>query len=362
MTWMLVFAVLLGLLFQRRSFCMLLCPAGAVFGLYARVAPFELRVKDEATCADCLEKPCITTEPVWKQAELGAVRAQWRSRPEGCPVDLVPAQIHDSAECTLCLNCVQTCCNDNVRLGFRKWPGDLLQGSLRSSEGLFFLVLLGLMSTNFAKVYADLRESIFWLPEQLAFALGWETGGYYPLAVIWVALIFPLLMLLPGVLTYFVGQIKVSEVSVESAPDEVVPEPVDRRESLRFWPLIGRLALPLLPLVLAAHLVLAVVKFNAKLGYLPLVLQDPAGVKSYLALNIMQTMTPPGVLLSLDLLKWLVAGLLCVGLLVSALAARRVALKESGEIDHPYLFASLVNILLLGALYGATVFEWLFVR
>ncbi len=62
-------------------------------------------------------------------------------------------------------------------------------------------------------------------------------------------------------------------------------------------PLLGRLALSLLPLVLSAHLALALVKLNAKLGYLPLALQDPSGVKSFLAINVMQTLTPPGVLI-----------------------------------------------------------------
>jgi len=362
LTWMLGFALLLGLVFKRRTFCQLLCPAGAVFGLYARVAPFELRVKDQAVCSDCQDKPCIATAPVWKQAVLGGLRMQWRSRPEGCPVDLVPAEISDSATCTLCLNCAQTCCNDNVRLGFRRWPGDLLQGGLRPSESLFFLVLLGLLTANFAKVYVDLREAIFWPPTKLALALGWEAAGYYPLAVVWLALLFPLLLVLPGALVYLLGQVRVTALPAGAEPEAAPSAAAGQAPTERFWPLLGRLALPLLPLLLAAHLVLALVKFNAKLGYLPLVLQDPSGVKSYLALNVMQTMTAPGVLIPLDLLKWLIAGALLLGAGVAALAARRIARRADGGLDRPYLVASLVNILVLCALYGATVFEWLFVR
>ncbi|MDH3454165.1 MAG: 4Fe-4S binding protein, partial [Desulfuromonadales bacterium] len=319
LAWMVILALAAGLVFRRRAFCLLLCPAGAVFSLYARLAPWQLRVKEQEVCANCLDKPCVSSSLAWKQAALGGLRLGWRTRPEGCPVALVPAEINDSATCTLCLNCVQTCCNDNLALGFRGWPGDLRQGALRPGEALFFLVLLGLLTANFAKVYVSLREAIFWLPEHLALWLGWDAVGFYPLAVVWIGIIFPLLLLVPGLLVYLVGQMKVSTLDEEPAK---VPKETAATFSLSgFMTLVGRLALPLLPLVLAAHLVLAIVKLNAKLGYLPLTLQDPSGVKSFLATNIMQTLSSPGVLIPLDILKWLVVMLLVAGLAVSAAAA-----------------------------------------
>jgi polyferredoxin len=363
LAWMLILALAAGLVFRQRSFCLLLCPAGAVFSLYARLAPWQLRVADKAVCASCLAKPCISTEPAWRQAALGGLRLNWRARPEGCPVGLVPAEIDNSSACTLCLNCVQTCCNDNVSLGSRPWPGDLKKSGLRSGETLFFLVLLGLLTANFAKVYVDLREAIFWLPENLALALGWQETGFYPLAVIWVGLLFPLLLLLPGLLVYLVGQIKVSTLEGEPASGS--------RDGLAtpflpgIMPLLGRLALPLLPLVLSAHFALAIVKLNAKFGYLPLALQDPSGVKSFLAINIMQTLAPPGVLVPLDILKWVIVGILLAGLALSVMAARTVAKTDfegQGKLDRPFLIAALVSLVILSGFYGSTVVEWLFVR
>ena len=361
LTLMLVLALAVGLVFRRRAFCLLLCPAGAVFGLYARLAPWQLRVKDREVCAGCTGKPCIATEPTWKQATLGGFRAQWRTQPEGCPVALVPAQISDSAACTLCLNCVQTCCNDNLRIGVRGWPGDLRQGGLKPGESLFFLVLLGLLTANFAKVHVALRETIFWPPEALALALGWEAAGFYPLAVVWIGLVFPLLLLLPGLLVYVAGQVRVSTLA--DGP-ETAPVESPRAAASPFasgLQLIGRLAVALLPLVLSAHLALALVKLNAKLGYLPLALQDPSGIKSYLAISVMQNLAPPGVLIPLDILKWLIAGLLAAGLVLSGMAARVVAAGQ-GDSARPFFLASCVSLLLLVAIYGATVLEWLFVR
>ena len=70
------------------------------------------------------------------------MKFSWRSASEGCPVALTPAEIQDSSACTLCLNCAQTCCNDNVKLGFRGLAKDLYKGVLPAGEAFFFLVLL----------------------------------------------------------------------------------------------------------------------------------------------------------------------------------------------------------------------------
>ena len=114
-------------------------------------------------------------------------------------------------------------------------------------------------------------------------------------------------------------------------------------------------------MILAAHVVLAVVKLNAKGAYLPFVLQDPAGVQSYLAMNVMNTVNQPGVLIPLDILKWLVLALLLFGYGLAVIAARRVALTK-GRIDRSYLAGAVTVVTILAAIYGSTVIRWLFIR
>ena len=181
--------------------------------------------------------------------------------------------------------------------------------------------------------------------------------------MIWVGLIFPLLLLLPGVLVYLVGQIKVSTLEGEPANGaSVVPTAAILPGLISF---LGRLALPLLPMILSAHFALAIVKLNAKFGYLLLALQDPSGVKSYLAINVMQTLAPPGVLVSLDVLKWVIVAILLTGFVLSVLAARAVAKSGfTGQrgMDLPFMLAALVSLVILSGFYGSTVVEWLFVR
>lgn len=357
---MMLLAVGVGLLFRHRAFCSLFCPAGAVFGLYARVAPFHLEAADAAVCAACESRDCVSGAPVVHRFTLGPAVLFWKNRRNECPVDLHPAAIENCAECSLCLHCAQNCQKGNVLVGSRPWLGGFTAGGLAGSETLFFLVLLGMLTANFSKVFVDLREVIFYLPQQAAVLLGWQASGFYLLATVWVTLVFPLLLVLPGLLVLKLSRLRVERVEAVSEPPSAALKGAAPGAT---WESIGRLAMPLIPLVLTAHVVLALVKLNAKGAYLPLVLGDPSGVKSYLALNVMNTMTPPGVLIPLDILKYVVAAVLLAGYLLSLLGARRMARKASvGAQGRWFMGAALVNLTLVAGLYMATVIEWLFIR
>jgi len=355
---MLLLTIGAGLIFRKRAFCHLFCPAGAVFGLYARLAPFQLRVRDRDICAACDSQDCISGAPLWRRFSLGPALLYWRGCRSDCPVELVPAEISDSATCSLCLHCAHNCEKRNILLGFRPWLADLAGGRIFASEAFFFVVLLGMLTANFAKVYTDLREAIFWAPQQAALVLGWGANGFYFLAALWVTLVFPLLLLLPGYLLVRLSATRITTVPADDPAQLSLPSPLP---GPGFWPVIGRLALACIPLILAAHVVLAVVKLNAKGAYLPFVLQDPSGVKSYLAMNIMHTVNQPGVLVPLDILKWLVLALVIAGYGVALLAARRVA-TSAGRLDRGYLAGAATVVSLLALLYGATVIRWLFIR
>lgn len=359
---MLLLTVASGLLFRKRAFCSLLCPAGAVFGLYARVAPFQLRVKDPDLCAACASKSCTSGGSVWKRFSLGRGVFYWRGDRPDCPADLVPAAIEESSVCTLCLHCAQNCENRNILLGTRPWLGDLERGRLAPSETFFCLVLLGMLTANFSKVYVELREAIFWVPQQSALLLGWGESGFYLLATLWVTLAFPLLLLLPGYLALRFGEMR-SETLSAGPPPGLPPEGASAVPREGFWSLLGRLLLPMIPLVLAAHVVLAVVKLNAKGGYFPFVLQDTSGVRSYLAMNVMNTVRAPGVLIPLDILKWLVLAMVAGGYLLALAAARKIGRRPAERGGAPgSATAAGIGVTLVAALYVATVIQWLFIR
>lgn len=351
----LVFVALIfsSVLFRKRAFCQLFCPAGAILKCYARVAPFELRVRNTQLCDSCSSVQCVSEKRYWQKFSFGSIVLHLQRQRPGCPVDIHPRQIDDNSECTLCMNCVENCCNDNLRLGFRPWLAELGQAVLGRGETFLLLVLTGMVTANFSKVNIPLRELLFAIPKKCAIILGWQADGYFLLAALWITLLLPLLLALPGLIVY---RCKSLQITTVAAP--ATPELKEEKHSL-FSGLSG-LLLPTIPLLLAAHLVLAVVKLNAKLGYLPLALSDLSGVKSYLAMQVMDTLAQPGVLVSIDLLKWFVLLLLAVGYLLALVAVKKVANHRTWKSF--YFWGALINISLLAGLYLDTVIRWLFLR
>lgn len=96
-------ALALSLIFERRSFCNYLCPIGGFTGLYAQAGPVEVRVKDRDICASHIEKTCYTA----------------------CPWGQFPMALKSSAHCGLCMECLRVCPSDNIAVNLRPWGSDL---------------------------------------------------------------------------------------------------------------------------------------------------------------------------------------------------------------------------------------------
>ena len=72
--------ILSGLIFRQRAFCKLFCPAGAVLALYGRVAPFQLRVRQQSQCDSCDSQRCVSGEHYWLRFGLGRGVFYWHSQ------------------------------------------------------------------------------------------------------------------------------------------------------------------------------------------------------------------------------------------------------------------------------------------
>ena len=99
----LVLALVLSLIFERRSFCNYLCPIGGFTGLYAQAGPVEVRVKNSEICSAHAQKICY----------------------EACPWGVYPLALKSSANCGLCMECVRVCPSDNLAVNIRPWGSDL---------------------------------------------------------------------------------------------------------------------------------------------------------------------------------------------------------------------------------------------
>jgi hypothetical protein len=106
---MILLAVGMSMLFERRSFCRYVCPVGGFIGLYSNLAPVELRVIDTQVCKAHASKSC------YQGSENGY----------GCPWNVYPGGMTVNTNCGLCMECLRTCDYDNIALNLRALGADV---------------------------------------------------------------------------------------------------------------------------------------------------------------------------------------------------------------------------------------------
>ncbi len=125
---LLLVAVGIALVYERRTFCRYLCPVGGFVGLYSQLAPVELRVRDKRVCAAHTPKTCYVG------CDTGF----------GCPWLVYPGALRKNTSCGLCLECVRTCPYGNVAVNIRPLGADLVDPHGRGlDEAYKALIMLG---------------------------------------------------------------------------------------------------------------------------------------------------------------------------------------------------------------------------
>lgn len=100
--------VVMGSLLILRFFCKYLCPLGAIYALFNRVALYRLRLTPE-NCVKC--GACVRI----------------------CPMEVDPSRNPDSAECIRCGDCAKACRFSALHAGFAK--GERSAGDVPCSSG-----------------------------------------------------------------------------------------------------------------------------------------------------------------------------------------------------------------------------------
>ena len=124
-------AILVSLVFEKRSFCRYFCPVGAIISPYSLVAPLEIRNKDPEVCHACKTRDCVNGN------EKGY----------GCPVMTHPYATDRNTYCLMCTECIKTCPNNNIALNVRRPFNDIFKkgvGFLKTKDvsfSLSFIVL-----------------------------------------------------------------------------------------------------------------------------------------------------------------------------------------------------------------------------
>ena len=167
---MLLAAIGLSAVLERRAFCRYLCPVGGFIGLYSQAAPVELRIKDKAICVKCEGKPCYN----------GSANGY------GCPWDVFPGGLTKNTYCGLCMECIRTCPYDNIAVNLRPFSADLAKPSVHLDETFKAFVMLGS-----AMIYAGVLLGPWGALKDAAYHVG--TGAWFIYALVFLAIIFIIL-------------------------------------------------------------------------------------------------------------------------------------------------------------------------
>jgi len=368
-----------GLLFKDRVFCRYLCPIGGMAGLYGRMAPWEISSREPETCRRCESKACYTGSTRWYKISWSGWHSIFPLRRPGCPAAIFPPEAARNDNCLMCTQCFKNCPYDNLRWGSRPFLSGLWRGEVRDrSQALLVIALTGIVFYRLARFWGDLREIVEWpaaaLASHLPFVGSTLYGGLKLFAgfVIWPLLFFLILA----------GAAKIlSETSVTSWPEggaettgllyDVAEIDGRMREERQGWEakkhtLWGFLAVycyAFLPLTAAAYGAFALIKLNEKLAYLPLALGDPAGTKTYLAINELMVIPAPESLLPLAWVRLSALGLVAAGTAASFWSAGRIGGSVYGAGSRTARRSGTVfraGIVTLGVIMLYCLKAWLF--
>jgi transcriptional regulator with AAA-type ATPase domain/NAD-dependent dihydropyrimidine dehydrogenase PreA subunit len=122
------FAILSGILYERRLWCKYLCPLGRLAGIFAGCSIIEWRSNSSICNSTCKNNSCYKGDETTR----------------GCPLYQGPFALSSNQECILCGNCIKTCPNDSPALNLRM-PGHELWAAIKPEKvtTIFVPVILG---------------------------------------------------------------------------------------------------------------------------------------------------------------------------------------------------------------------------
>ncbi len=308
----LIVALAVSLVFERRAFCRYVCPVGGFIGLYAQVAPVEVRVKDPAICVAHKEKSCY----------VGSAEGY------GCPWLVYPGTLTKNINCGLCLECLRTCTQDNVAFNLRSFGADLQPAAGRQlAETFKAFIMLGAALT-----YSAVMLGPWGVLKSAAYSIG--TPQWLAYAAALLGLIY---VVLPGA---FLIAVLLGQAFVKSK--------VPLRTTFNAF------ATALIPLGLMTWIAFSLSFVFASLSYLWPTLSDPWGA----GWNLFGTAHVAWQPYLMSIVPFLQAGVLIGGLLWACVTARRIsAEKQSGRAltlqALPVMgFCFVITIGLMGLLIG----------
>lgn len=144
-------AVVMGAIYEKRSFCRYICPIGLVLGVFSMLSAIELRCRSKKTCHDHDIKECIIGNEAGK----------------ACPIGEFPQTMERNNYCIMCMECVKSCSKDNIRISPRLPGADIIRSRKTHLDEAYlvhgiiiiFLFVLGMERLQFRNVIINFVRS-----------------------------------------------------------------------------------------------------------------------------------------------------------------------------------------------------------
>lgn len=246
-------SIISGFIFEKRTFCTYICPVGHLLGLYAKIAPFEWRIKEKRICKKCESKDCISKDKYYNITK------------RSCTSNLYPAKIENNTDCLVCTQCLKVCPNENIRFSTRKIYADFFSKfRLSVSQFFFVFILSGFVIYEIMVEWSGKtthttgsKEVLNWVPEKINTLLGLKKTLWAPfmegiiLFIIFPAVLFTLIVLLARI-----------------------------KSKVTSGTLAVTFAMLLLPTIGASHLNKGILKMTSRIPYWEHTIKDSKGEKT----------------------------------------------------------------------------------
>ncbi len=244
---LLAVAVIIGLIWEKRTFCTYVCPIGHLLGLYSLMSLSQLRVKNSVICKNCNTKDCIRKENHYKFTG------------RSCTSELYPATIPDNRQCLLCGQCHKSCPKDNIEISVRRPALDLFSNiELGWAEIFFFITVSGFV------VYEVLSE---WKPgKRILMFLPNIVNSSFTTPEIFTGTVKAILLFLIIPTLFYSLFVLLRRLFLTENEDL-------NRSFTRF-------VLAILPITAGMHILKSVLKTTARIPYWEFAISDPVGFQS----------------------------------------------------------------------------------
>ena len=313
-------AVIVGLIWEKRTFCTYVCPIGHLLGLYSLLSFKKLGVINKDVCKTCKTKDCIS-----KSNHYNIIG-------RSCTSELYPPLITDNRDCILCGQCFKSCTKDNIIIKKQKIAADLFTKiNLKWAEIAFFVIVSSFVIYEILSEWHPTKQIIMAIPNYINHSLNitGSTAGTIKALTLFI--------ILPSVF-YFILALSKRLLANETWKNS-----------------FSQLVFALLPITASMHLLKAILKTTSRIPYWKYVFTDPKGVDT--AEAVMQNHD----LLQNQILTNIispVAGYLGILLPILGLVLSLFVIKKQQHISSTSRAISIIAALIYASIFIITMIGW----